>query len=81
MVDSILEEDWSTKMSRATSELPNDLRITDPYIRQQVEAERVRRGDSTATKTAARLISERLAQLEVLQRDPQGTSQREPSAA
>lgn len=42
-----------------------EIRITDPYIIGQVEAERDSRGDSTSTKTAARLITERLTQLEL----------------
>jgi hypothetical protein len=69
IVDSILEEDWSINMSRASTELPSDIRITDPYVRQQVESERIRAGESTATKTAARLIVERLAQRELIERE------------
>lgn len=70
-------------MSRTATELPADIRITDPYVRQQVESERVRAGESTPTKTAARLIIERLAQRELIDResiqDQAGTP--EPSVA
>lgn len=52
-------------------ESPKDIRITDPYVRELVEAERRRRKDSTATKTAARLIVERLAQLELIEQKPE----------
>ncbi len=64
-------------MSRLETDLPKDLRITDPYVRELVEAERARAGESTATKTAARLILERLAQreyLESLQRESPSSS-------
>lgn len=40
------------------------VRITDPYVVKMIAAEQSRRGDHTATKTAARLITERIAQLE-----------------
>lgn len=41
------------------------IRITDPYVIKQVVAEQERTGEATATKTAMRLINERLAQLEL----------------
>ena len=44
-----------------------EIRITDKYLRDRVELERRKRGDSTATKTAGRLILERLTQLEAKQ--------------
>lgn len=48
-------------------DMPADLRITDPYVRQLVDRIRVKRGSSgTATKTATQLILERAAQLEML---------------
>lgn len=41
------------------------IRIIDNDLIRQVEAEREKRNDSTITKTAQKLLSERLAQLEV----------------
>jgi hypothetical protein len=49
-----------------------DIRITDPYVRRRVEAARRRAGESTSTKTAARLILERLAQVEMVEGDAVG---------
>lgn len=67
-------------------DMPADLRITDPYVRQLVDRIRLKRGGSgTPTKTATQLILERAAQLEMLDgrrpEDIQTTDQLEPSAA
>lgn len=37
---------------------------SDPYMIQQIKAERDRRGDNTVSKTARDLIRERLTQIE-----------------
>lgn len=42
-----------------------DIRITETYVKQLVEQIRSKTGESTPTKTAARLIIERAAQLEI----------------
>lgn len=42
-----------------------DARITDPYVKRRLDAVRRQSGESTITKTAARLVLERIAQLEV----------------
>lgn len=41
-----------------------DIRITDPYTKARLEEVRRIRGDATITKTATRLVLERVAQLE-----------------
>lgn len=56
--------------------IPSDARITDPYLLQQLEDEREARGDSTVTKTAGRLITERLAQLELNRRSDSADNRR-----
>lgn len=38
--------------------------IRDEDLKRRIDAERVRRGDATAAKTARMLLSERLTQLE-----------------
>jgi hypothetical protein len=43
----------------------SDIRITDPYLVRQISAEQEKQGDATATKTAGRLILERLRELEL----------------
>lgn len=43
---------------------PKEIRITDPVIRRRVDAQRIRDGESTSTRTATRLLAERLTQLE-----------------
>jgi len=40
------------------------IRIIDPHVIRCVEDYRIKNGDSTATRAAARLILERLAQIE-----------------
>lgn len=57
---------------------PSDVRITDPFILRQVESERRKRGDATGSKTACRLISERLAQLEITRH---GRPEKQPETA
>jgi hypothetical protein len=49
----------------ATAQVTN-IRIVDRFLLAQIEAEQQRREDSTPTKTAQKLISERLAQIEML---------------
>jgi len=44
--------------------MPAEVRITDPDTVRIVEAERLRRGDATATKTAGNMIRERATFLE-----------------
>lgn len=41
-----------------------DVRITDPVLLRRIEAHRVAAGDRSSTKTAARLLIERMTQLE-----------------
>jgi hypothetical protein len=47
------------------------IRITDGYIRRIVAEEQARRGDKTATKTAAQMILERYTQLQERRTTPQ----------
>jgi hypothetical protein len=54
--------------------------INDTHLRQQVEREQSKRGDATLAKTAARLISERLAQLELIEREDRLRDQQRPTA-
>lgn len=61
--------------------MPSDLRITDPHLISLVESEREKRGDSTATKTAGRLIVERLAQLEQVERENRAIASVQPAQA
>jgi len=42
-----------------------DVRIKDPYVKSRLEQIRLDSGESSITKTAARLVLERAAQLEV----------------
>lgn len=41
------------------------IRIADPHLLKAIEAEQKKTGEGTPTKTAQRLITERLAQLEL----------------
>ena len=60
----------STK-TNVVEEPVKDIRITDSYITRIVAEEQTRRGDKTATKTAAQMILERYAQLEQRRTAPQ----------
>lgn len=67
-------------MSRAATQNTSDngdvIRITDPYIAKLVSEEQRRTGERSMARTAARLITERLAIREVM---PAGEP--EPTAA
>lgn len=41
-----------------------DVRITDPYLLQQIEKHRIAAGDKSSTKTAARLLIQRMTEIE-----------------
>lgn len=58
------------------------IRITDTYVRSLVAEEAQRRGDKSATQTAAKLIAERMAQLEMMRfaRQPAKPSRRDKAA-
>lgn len=63
-----------------------DPRITDAYMKGRIEAERLRRGDRTVTKTARDLCIERLTELEMKQGATSGAASSadtpgEPAAA
>jgi hypothetical protein len=55
------------------------IRITDPHIIRLVKAEQLKAGEGTATRTAGRLIAERLAIREASVREDQRTQA--PTAA
>lgn len=44
------------------------IRITEAFILKRISEEQERTGESTATKTATRLLNERLAQMEPIYR-------------
>jgi hypothetical protein len=44
------------------------IQIIDPYLREQVEQERKRCGETTLAKTVRRLLTERLREVEIERR-------------
>jgi hypothetical protein len=58
-----------------------DIRITDPYLKQLIERVRRKSGESTPTRTASRLIVERLAQLELMDKSEVAKHQTDPVPA
>ncbi len=58
-----------------------DIRITDPYLKQLIERVRRKSGESTPTRTASRLIIERLAQLELIDKPEELKSENKPVPA
>ena len=53
-----------TTTRKSKGRKPKEIRITDPVIRRRVDEQRMRDGESTSTRTATRLLAERLTQLE-----------------
>jgi hypothetical protein len=57
------------------------IRITDAFLIQRITEEQQRTGEGTAVKTASRLISERLAQMEFLSLASKSTVTTSPQVA